>query len=151
MFVALSPEIDRAVLNVPGADTVDLFKDSDFFGDQIKGFFAREKITWGSGEAERFLNVARWFIDGTDPQSVATLLGQGRRVLLQRATTDEVIPKANTFLLRDLAGVRQIDYDTGPPKVIISHAFLVVPIIDGNAITEGQNDITDFLQGRLVP
>src|SRR5690606_12660958 len=47
-FVSLAPEIKRAVLNVPGADTVDMFSDSPFFGPHVDAFFTREGVEAGS-------------------------------------------------------------------------------------------------------
>src|SRR5262249_4172625 len=55
-FVTLDPGIKRAVLNVPGCKTVDLFRDSKLFGIQVTSFLQREKITIGSADDERFMD-----------------------------------------------------------------------------------------------
>lgn len=135
-FVPLSPEIPRAVLNVAGANTVDLFCDSPFFGPHVDAFFRREKVEEGSFEAERFLNVARWFMDAVDPQNVAASMTDRRDVLVQMALLDTIIPNAYTELLVKLAGVPKKDY-------LAEHAFLVIPVEP--EYLRGVNDLADFL------
>lgn len=139
-YVALSPEIKRAVLNVPGADTVDLFSDSTYFGPFVDAFFTREGVEDGTYEAERFLDVARLFMDAVDPQNVAQRLGTNRDVLIQMATLDFIIPNQYTVLLQQLAGVPRRDY-------VAEHAFLVIPVEP--AYLPGLNDLADFLAGDL--
>jgi hypothetical protein len=141
-FVPLAPEIERAVLNVPGADTVDLFTDSPFFGPHVDAFFTREGVQDGSFEAERFMNVARWFMDAVDPQGVADRLLEDRAVLIQMALLDFIIPNPYTELLGLLSGAPRLDY-------MAEHAFLAVPIEP--AYLAGQNDLADFLAGELSP
>jgi dienelactone hydrolase len=141
-YVSLSPEIKRAVLNVPGADTVDLFTNSTFFGPHVDAFFTREDIADGTFEAERFMNVARWFMDAVDPQNVAHRLTEGRDVLIQMATLDFIIPNEYTLLLEELSGAPRRDY-------VGEHAFLAIPIEP--AYLPGVNDLADFLAGELTP
>jgi hypothetical protein len=57
LFVALHPEVSKAVLNVPGADLIDLFRESTVFGPHLDAFLAREGITPGSAAHEQVLNV----------------------------------------------------------------------------------------------
>jgi hypothetical protein len=144
-FVANQPSIRRAVLNVPGADTVDLFKDSPVFTGQIAAFFKRENVDPDSFDGHRFLNVARWFMDSADPQSFGKQLvhptGQpARAVLLQMATLDEIIPNTYTKILQTLSGAPRRDY-------IAEHAFLVIPVEP--AYGPGVNDMAAFLNGEI--
>ncbi len=141
-FVPLSPEIKRAVLNVPGADTVDLFKDSTYFGPHVQAFFNREGVEPDSFEGHRFLNVARWFMDSTDPASVADRLMTNRDVLLQMATLDFIIPNEYTKKLQDLSGAPRLDY-------VAEHAFLVVPVEP--EYLHGSIDMANFINGTLQP
>jgi len=138
-FVAINDDIERAVLNVPGADVVDMFNDSTFFGPQVDGFFVREDITRGSYEAERFFNVARWIMDAADPQSVARLL-QGRKGLIQMALLDIIIPNLYTEKLQALSGLPMLEY-------LSEHAFLVIPLEQ----IAGAADMRDFISGELNP
>ncbi|HTJ44224.1 MAG TPA: hypothetical protein VL463_19100 [Kofleriaceae bacterium] len=145
-FVANHPEIPRAVLNVPGADTVDLFKDSPVFSGQINAFFKRENVDPESFDGHRFLNVARWFMDAADPQNFGKQLlhpnGQQalRNVLLQMATLDEIIPNPYTKILQQVSGAPRRDY-------IAEHAFLVIPIEP--AYLAGVNDMASFLNSEI--
>jgi dienelactone hydrolase len=141
-FVPLSPEIKRAVLNVPGADTVDLFSESDYFGMHVDAFFNREQVDKASFEGHRFLNVARWFMDSTDPHSVADRMMDGREVLIQMATLDFIIPNAYTRKLEELTGAPRRDY-------VAEHAFLVIPIEP--EYLRGATEMARFLSGDLQP
>lgn len=141
-FVPLAPEIKKAVLNVPGADTVDLFNDSPYFGTHVRAFFTREGVTQESYEGHRFMNVARWFMDSTDPHSVAHRMMDGREVLLQMATLDFIIPNEYTRKLEDLTGAPRRDY-------VAEHAFLVIPVEP--EYLRGTGEMARFLAGELTP
>lgn len=138
-FVAINDDIQRAVLNVPGADVVDMFNDSTFFGPQVDAFFVREDITRGSYEAERFFNVARWIMDSADPQSVAHLL-KDRLALIQMALLDIIIPNLYTQKLQAISGLPMLEY-------VAEHAFLVIPLEQ----IAGATDMRDFIAGELNP
>ncbi len=140
-WLSVSEDIPRAVLNVPGADLVDLFRESGWFGAQVDAFFTREQIEAGSFEEERFLNVARWFVDAVDPQNVASRTGD-RALMLQMATLDFIIPNWTTELLEKLTGAPRRDY-------IAEHAFLVVPIEP--EFMRGGRELAAFLAGELAP
>lgn len=140
-FVSISPEVERAVLNVPGADLVDMFRDSTFFGAQIRAALTRNGVVEGTWEAERFLNIARIFVDSVDPQSVAHQL-RGRPVMIQMALLDIIIPNAYTELLTRLSGAPKRDY-------LGEHGFIVIPIEP--AYLRGSNEMADFMAGRFTP
>jgi len=141
-FVALHPEIGTAVLNVPGADTVDMFNESPFFGGQVRAFFTREGVEPASFDGHRFLNVARWFMDSADPASFASTLTEGRDVLLQMATLDFIIPNTSTRTLERLSGAPRRDYAA-------EHAFLVIPVEP--EYLRGTNEMARFLAGEWRP
>lgn len=138
-YVSNAPGIKRAVLNVPGADLVDMFRESTYFASHVAAFFTREKIDPESWQAARFLNLARLIVDAIDPQSVVQLL-HGRDVLVQMATLDAIIPNSTTKELVKIAGIPERDY-------VAEHAFLVIPIEP--AYLPGVNDMADFLAGKL--
>jgi dienelactone hydrolase len=140
-FLGASPTIGRSVLNVPGSDLVALFKDSGWFGGQVDGFFTRQHIVKGSFEAERFLDVAHWFVDAVDPMNVATYTGD-RPLLIQMALLDIIIPNYTTTLLSTLTGAPHRDY-------VAEHAFLVIPIEP--EYLRGGSDLAAFLNGEALP
>ncbi len=140
-FVPFAPEVKRAVLNVPGAGMVDMFKNSLYFSSHIQGFFTRENIDPNGWQAARFLNLGRVIMDAVDPASVASEL-DGRAVFLQMATLDEVIPNASTMMLQHISNAPRRDY-------VGEHAFLVIPV--EAACFPGQADMADYLAGILKP
>jgi pimeloyl-ACP methyl ester carboxylesterase len=142
-FVSLHPEISTAVLNVPGADTVDLFRESPFFAGQVDAFFTREGVDPESFDGHRFLNVARWFMDSADPASFASRLTEGDRdVLIQMATLDMIIPNDYTLKLEAISHAPRQDY-------LAEHAFLVIPIEPEEG--RGQSEMARFLTGEWRP
>ena len=141
-YVALSPHIGRTVLNVPGADTVDLFDTSPFFGSHVQAFFTREAVDRASFEGHRFMNVARWIMDATDPHSFADRLAEGRDVLIQMALLDFIIPNDYTTKLADLAGLEHRDY-------LSEHAFLVIPIEP--EYLRGVIEVANYIDGQELP
>jgi dienelactone hydrolase len=140
-FVSMNPEIKRAVLNVPGADLVDMFRESTYFASHVNAFFTREKIDPESWQAARFLNLARLIVDGVDPQSVGHKM-RGRDVMIQMATLDFIIPNRYTETLQRISGAPKRDY-------LAEHAFIVIPVEP--AFLRGQSELADFLDGSLQP
>lgn len=131
VFASVHPDVGRVVLNVPGADLIDLFRESVVFRSHFDAFLAREEIERGSEEHDRILNIGRWIMDPIDPQSFADYLVtesfepsvslDDRRIFIQMATLDLVIGNAQTKVLERLSGVMREDY-------IAEHGFLVVPV-----------------------
>jgi dienelactone hydrolase len=140
-YVSHAPGLKRMVLNVPGANLVDLFRDSPYFSGQVTAFFTRQQMDPASWQAARFLNLARLIVDAVDPQSVVQQL-QGRPVMVQMATLDAIIPNSATKTLVRIANVPERDY-------VAEHAFLVIPVEP--AYAPGCADLADFLAGTLHP
>ena len=140
-FLAGAPDIKRAVLNVPGADLVDMFHASTWFGPQVDGFFTREQIDKDSFEAERFLDVARWIVDAVDPQNLGDRTGD-RALMLQMATLDFIIPNDYTRTLERVTHAPRRDY-------IAEHGFLVIPVEP--EFGRGGREMASFLAGELSP
>lgn len=141
VFLGTDPDIERAVLNVPGANLVPMFDDSTFFSAQMDAFFTRQRITRESYEGRRFITVAKWFMDAVDPQHLGPITG-ARALLIQMATLDFIIPNDNTKVLQEVTGAPRRDY-------IGEHAFITIPIEP--AYFGGVRDLANFLSGELVP
>lgn len=152
IFTSANPEIRRAVLNVPGADLIDLFRESTVFAPQMDAFLMRESITPGTPDHELVINVARWIMDAVDPQTFADYLlrtnidtgaamGE-RKMLIQMATLDLVINNENTLILERLSGVQREDY-------LAEHGFIVLPVEP--AYLRGMNDIAAVLSQGVLP
>ncbi|HEY5952086.1 MAG TPA: hypothetical protein VIV40_41600 [Kofleriaceae bacterium] len=141
IFLGTNPDIKRAVLNVPGANLVPMFDDSQFFSAQLDAFFTRQKVTRESFEGRRFITVAKWFMDRVDPQHFGDITGN-RALLLQMATLDMIIPNDNTKVLESVTHAPRRDY-------VAEHAFLTIPIEP--EYLRGTRDLANFLSGELVP
>ena len=140
-YVTLDPAIERAVLNVPGADTVDLFTHSAIFGPHVQLFLKQEHIEPGTYAEERFLNIARWLMDPVDPMHQAARIGRDR-ALIQMATLDFIIPNPYTKVLADLSGVPRRDY-------IAEHGFEIV-LVEPEYM-RGVEEMAGFLDGSFAP
>ena len=151
-YAALDTHVSRAVLNVPGANLVPMFLDSRYFGAHIDSYLKREAIKKGTADHQKFLHIAKWYMDSFDPLNVARYLAKEplpgqeskntRKVLVQMATLDFIIPNKYTKQLATLAGVKRRDY-------LAEHAFLVIPVEP--AYFTGNRDAADFLAGKLYP
>ncbi len=141
VYVISDPFVSRAVLNVPGANVVDLFVDSTFFGPQMEAFYDDLGLVEGTWEHRRLLDVARWLMDSVDPHTVAHRYRTAPvEALIQIAKIDErtgdfVIPNHTTELLAARSGLEMVAY----PSVL--HGDLVIPLI-GDEMLE---DAADFL------
>jgi hypothetical protein len=144
VYTAVDPDTERAVLNVPGADMVDLFTESIYFKPQFDDYFAREGIDIGSYEQERLLNVARWLIDSVDPHTLAFRWQSGGPAALLQIdsgppTGDIIIPNRTTRVLQRVSGLPMREY----PSIL--HADLIVPLL-GDAML---GDMAAFLAGEI--
>ncbi len=143
IFLGTDPDIKRAVLNVPGANLVPMFDDSQFFSPQLDAFFTRQHTDRESFEGRRFFTVAKWFMDAVDPQHIgAAIMSSNRAVLLQMATLDMIIPNDNTKILESVTHAPRRDY-------IAEHAFLTIPIEP--EFLRGSRELASFLSGELQP
>ncbi len=141
VYVASDPHIARAVLNVPGANMVDLFVDSTFFGPQMDDYLASIDVEKGTWEHERLLNIAHWLIDSVDPHTVGHLYrDEGIDAVIQidrinASLGDVVIPNHTTDTLAEVSGMPMIEY----PSIL--HGDLVIPLIGDEML----RDLADFL------
>jgi len=145
VYVSVTPDIDRIVLNVPGSNLVDLFLDSTFFGPQVEDYFEEEAIVVGSREHARLLTIATWLVDSVDPHTLGHLIAEDERDgLIQMDRIDEengdiIIPNYTTDSLVRITGLPVIEYPSN------LHVDLIVPGLG----YEMQDDMVDFLTGEL--
>jgi dienelactone hydrolase len=140
IFLGTSPDIARAVLNVPGADLIRMFDDSTFFSAQLDGLFTRQHIDRDTFEGHRLLAVATWIMDAIDPQHLGPQAG-ARSLLIQMATLDFIIPNASTEELQDVTGAPRRDY-------VAEHGFITIPIEPEYG--RGVSDLAKFLNGESL-
>ena len=145
VYVAVTPDIEKVVLNVPGSNMVDLFLDSDFFGPQVDEYFREIEVEDGSLEQARLLAISSWLVDSVDPHTLGHKFAEDERVgLIQMDRIDEdtgdiIIPNYTTDSLVRVTGLPVIEYPSN------LHVDLIVPGLG----YEMQDDMVDFLTGEL--
>lgn len=145
VYVSVTPDIDKVVLNVPGSNMVDLFLDSDFFGPQVEEYFREIEVEEGSLEQARLLAISSWLVDSVDPHTLGHLIAEDERTgLIQMDridgdTGDIIIPNYTTDSLARVTGLPVIEYPSN------LHVDLIIPGLG----YEMQDDMVDFLTGEL--
>jgi hypothetical protein len=140
IFLGTSPDVPRAVLNVPGADLIRMFDESTFFSSHLDGLFTREGMDKDSFEGRRLLEVARWIMDVVDPQHLGPETAQ-RSLLIQMATLDFIIPNDSTKELQDVTGAPRRDY-------VAEHGFITIPLEP--EYYRGCSDMAKWLNGESL-
>ncbi len=131
VFTSTQPIINRSVLNVPGGNLIPLFQNSPWFGQHFQKFIDDHGFVPGSQEFDQAMMIARWLADPVDPQTFARYLlkenfntGEAmpdRKVIIQMATLDTIIPNDNTLAISERGDIPRYDYPA-------SHGFIVIPV-----------------------
>ncbi len=170
LSVAATPEIHRAVLNVPGADPVGILltsKTPRFVAARTQ-FLARLEgsgLKQGTPAFDNFIGLARTILDPADPQNAAYALHNSatapadRSVLVQYIAGDEVTPNPQTQKLIDAANrnpQRKVaDYLFTPPESMSTasrHGFLLDPSGNASVTAAAQTQVVNFLvTGNVTP
>lgn len=160
---AAEPNIGSFALNVPGAGFVQLMQDSPRFQANFFGALEQRGILPGSPEFFQFVSIARWIIDPadpmnvvrhsirepytfTDPQSGMPRTFPKKRVLVQMANPDEVVPNTATRILARQFGVPISSYAPVGKPGFGGHIFLFDPSEPEG--TRAMSEIKTFLQAR---
>lgn len=105
LYVAVAPEVHRAVLNVPGGDPTNILLTAPAFATartQFLAGLAQQGVTPGSPAFDQFMYFAHAILDPADPQNVGYELNNGanapsdRATLIQYITQDQVVPNSST-------------------------------------------------------
>ncbi len=158
-LAAIEPTIGTFVLNVPGAGLVDLMQESAVFGPQLTAGLGARGIEPGSPEMAQFEGIARWVLDPVDPINYAhhavhapltyvdpvdgvEKSAPPKRVLVQMAVNDLVVPNPSSERLARRMGVDLVSYT----PLVSNHGFLFDPTsIQG---LEAREDLVEFLDAR---
>lgn len=154
----IDPYFKSMLLNVGGADLVDLMQDSAVFGPRLREGLKAKGIEENTPAFEQFVNAARWALDEVDPLNLAPyaktrpftyrdpLDGQTKQAApkllrLQMATGDAVVPNSATLRLLTATGA---DKNTQFREFLdaMNHVFLI------NPLGLGQSDMANFLKGN---
>jgi dienelactone hydrolase len=99
MFLALDPNVNVGVLNVPGGGIARMLDGSPTFGPRIRAGLAAAGVEAGTPDYDAFMVAAQTAVDSGDPINYAFATGE-KRVLLQEVIgggdvlPDQVIPNA---------------------------------------------------------
>lgn len=158
-MAALEPGIQDFVLNVPGAGFLSLIENSQAFTSIFNASLARRDAPPGSDAYFEFANIIRWLLDPVDPLNIAHHAtreplqyvdpedGQLRtmppkRVLIQMAKNDAVVPNIATQILAERMGLTISEYEPS----ISNHGFLFDPVsLSGRA---ARDEIVAFFDAR---
>jgi dienelactone hydrolase len=111
VFVALDPNVNVAVLNVPGGGIARLLDGSPSFGPRIRAGLAAAGVEAGTPDYDAFMVAAQTAVDSGDPINFAFAASE-KRVLLQEVIgggdvlPDQVIP--NTVPGAPLSGTEPL-------------------------------------------
>lgn len=156
----IEPHLNSMLLNVAGAGMVDLMRESLTFGPTLKQGLKDKGIEEGTPAYEQFVNAARWCLDEidpinlspyamsrpleyVDPKTRAKVIARPKRLRLQMAIGDTVVPNTSTKRLVKASG---IDEATQFRSFLGSHGFLGDPAEP--ACYPGQDDLAGFLEGN---
>jgi len=152
VFAAVQPSLQRVVLNVPGGNLVDIFRESGHFKSHFSQFIRAHDIIPGTEDYDKLLLAARWLVDVIDPINYARYLQSEsfeptfdfgpRSVMIQKAKGDFIIPNFTTEKLAKVGDIKMFDYSG-------THAFIVVPIEP--AYYSGLRDIGKFIKRGVFP
>lgn len=168
LSVPVTPEIRKAVLNVPSADPVGILQTSQTprFAQSRAAFYARlasQGLAQGTPAFDSFIGIARTIMDPADPQNAAYALASsqataGRKVFVQYAEGDDVTPNPMTEKLINAANrntanplaVTKFTFANAGTPAANRHGFLFGTA--GAAIAQAaQSQVVTFFATGAVP
>ena len=179
VFAAVSPDVQRVVLNVPGSDMTQVLLTSPAFAPQRTGFLGQLAplgITPGTPAFDQLTLLIRTIFDRADPQNYALIavnrvMPANRSVFIQMIITDFVVPNATTEKLIAAASsgakmpfVERVNPTlVGDPPAGMScmpapgslcaasrHGFLL-NFVDPGTTAAAQAKVTNFVTTGMVP
>lgn len=164
-FLAVEPNINTAVLSVPGGGIAQLLNGSNTFGPVIRaGLAAAAGLQPGTPDFEAFLGAAQQAVDSADPINWGEITAATNAVLLHEVINDNVIPNfvqtaplAGTEPLILTMGLDTITATTADPMGIrgalrflppASHGSLLDPTDSPAATAEMQAEMAGFIVTR---
>ncbi len=167
LFLSVNDDVQRAVLNVPGADPLGWLLTSPGLARERAGYFSAlqaEGLVPGTPAFDTFLRYQRQAFDPADPWNAARAVDDrvgapaGREVFIQYITGNPFIPTELTekFIAAANAGnenrcpVSVWDGNALPPEA--RHSFLIYRVGNGTVADAAQRQVAAFLTtGTVVP
>ena len=158
IIAGAEPTITDFALNVPGGDFFTLFRDSSAFTTAFAEVLEERNAPPGSDAYFELENALRWMLDRIDPINIArhglqpyewvdpldgtAKISPTKRVLIQMAEGDLVVPNSSTRSLSEAMGVPIRTYT----PLVSNHAFLFdLTSFEG---ARARQDIVEFLEAR---
>ncbi|MBI1947326.1 MAG: hypothetical protein HYS27_16650 [Deltaproteobacteria bacterium] len=148
-LAALTPSVRSFALNVPGADFVVILEQSSVISPLLTGSLDRMGIAPDSDAYRDYQDVAHLVLDPVDPLNLAPRATVARpsgwpekRLLIQAAESDRVIPNAATHILAEVTGTIADEYT----PLVSNHIFFFDPASFEGA--RARDDALRFLTDR---
>lgn len=148
-LAGLTTSIGSFALNVPGADFVVILEESSVISPMLAGSLARLGIARDSEEFAAYEDLAHLVLDPVDPLNLAPRATVRRpsgwsekRLLIQAAESDRVIPNEATHILATVTGLAADEYT----PLISNHIFFFDPASFEGA--RARDDAFGFLAAR---
>lgn len=93
-FLGVEPNVNNAVLSVPGGGIAKLLAGSQTFGPVIRAGLAAAGVEPDSADFNQFLTIAQAVVDSADPINWARTTVQSNSILLHQVAGDTVVPNA---------------------------------------------------------
>ncbi|WP_205525743.1 hypothetical protein [Pyxidicoccus trucidator] len=160
LFLAVNNDVQRAVLNVPGADPMGLLLTSPGLAGQRSGYLSRlasEGLVQGTPSFDMFLRYQRMAFDAADPWNAARALADrpgapaGREVFIQYIAGNDFIPTPLTGKFIAAANAGQENrcpvslWNPVDLPAQLRHGFLLQRVGDGTLADAAQRQVATFL------
>ena len=158
-LAAVEPTIGDFALNVPGGDFVELISASKIFRGAFEAELQERGIEEGSDAYLEFMHRAHWILDPVDPMNLARYARERsaryrdprsgemkqtgeKRMLIQMADGDSIMPNSSTRILSERSGVPISTYE----PAVSDHGFVFDPTsVEG---ADARDEIAEFLKNR---
>lgn len=142
-------DVNSLVLNVPGADLVVTLEDSTVLSPLLDNALRTAEVERGSPAFLDYEDVAHLVLDPVDPMNLAPRATRAcpsewreKRLLLQMADSDLVVPNTATQVLSEVTGEPIHEFHA----IFSNHGFLLDPTsIEGG---RARSQAVDFLHAR---
>lgn len=148
-LAALTPSVRSLALNVPGADFVVILEQSSVISPLLGESLDRLGIEPGTDAYRDYQDVAHLVLDAVDPLNLAPRATVARpsgwpekRLLIQAAESDRVIPNQATHILAEVTGLPAAEYT----PLVSNHVFFFDPASFEGA--RARDDALRFLAQR---
>ncbi|HEY6895236.1 MAG TPA: Ig-like domain-containing protein [Rhodanobacteraceae bacterium] len=140
MFVQIDPNVDTALLSVPGGGIARLLDGSPTFGPRIRAGLAAAGVEAGTPEYDQFMGAAQTAVDSGDPINFAGVT-DAKNLLMQEVVGSGDVPP-DQVIPNTVAGA-----PTSGTEPLIA-AYGLGPIDQPTQSADGIRGATRFLQGE---